>query len=187
MFRRDDDAKDDEVSSPQNENKEGGTFAADGGEAQQLLDELAATTARQAELVAQLKGKRVGESRALAQKEEELEKLRAQLAGVQAELGESRAYGEKMAQDKMSILADLLHARACLEQMKAKASWSVSFLEEKRSEHYARLQEFKERMEKTLVMYEEKLRALSIEYDEELYPHLMSVIAERRYSYALVF
>ena len=42
-------------------------------------------------------------------------------------------------------------------------------------------------MEKTLVVYEEKLRALSIEYDEELYPHLMSVIAERRYSYTLVF
>ena len=28
---------------------------------------------------------------------------------------------------------------------------------------------------------EEKLRRLSIEYDEELYPHLMSMIAERRY------
>ena len=186
MFRRDDDAKDDEVSSPQNENKEGNTEAVDGGEARQLMDELDAAHARQAELVAQLKGKYTGKSRALTQKEEELEKLRAQLAGVQAELGESRAYGEKMAQDKMDILADMLHAKACNEQLKARASWSVSFLEQQRYEHYARMQEFKERIEKTLVMYEEKLRALSIEYDEELYPHLMSVIAERRYSYSLV-
>ena len=151
LLRRDDGAKDDEVSSPQNENKEGNTKAADGGEAQQLIDELAATTARQAELVAQLKGKCAGESRALAQKEEELGKLRAQLADAQVELGESRAYAEKIAQDKMSILADLLYVRAKFEQIKAKTSWSVSFLEEKRSEHYARLQEFKERMEKTLV------------------------------------
>lgn len=186
LFRRDDDAKDDDVSSPQNENKEGNTEAVDGDEAQPLIDELAVTTARQAELVAQLKGKRVGESRALARKEEELEKLRAQLAGVQAELVESRAYGEKMARDKMNILADMLHAKACNEQIMARASWSVSFLEGQKSEHYARLQEFKERMEKALVAYEERLRALSIEYDEELYPHLMSVIAERRYSHTLV-
>lgn len=186
MFRRDDDAKDGEVSSPQNENEEGNTEAVDGGDAQQLMAELDATTARHAELVARLKGKYAGKSRALTQKEEELVALRAQLADTQVELGESRAYAEKIAHDKMSILADLLYARSKLEQMKAKTSWSVSHLEEKRAEHYASLQEFKERMEKTLVMYEEKLRALSIEYDEELYPHLMSVIAERRYSYSLV-
>ena len=36
-------------------------------------------------------------------------------------------------------------------------------------------------MEKMIALQEEKLRALSIEYDEELYPHLMSTIEERRY------
>ena len=36
-------------------------------------------------------------------------------------------------------------------------------------------------MENSLKVQEGKLRKLSIEYDEELYPHLMSVIAERRY------
>ena len=36
-------------------------------------------------------------------------------------------------------------------------------------------------MEKAIQVQEEKLRALSIEYDDELYPHLMSTIAERRY------
>jgi hypothetical protein len=191
VLRRDDGAKDDEVSSPQDENKEGDTKAADGGEAQQLLDELAATTARQAattasqaELVTQLKGKYAGESHALAQKEEELGTLRAQLADAQAELGASRAYAEKIAQDKMSILADLKYARAKLEQIKAKTTWSVSYLEEKRAEHLASLQEFKEGIEKAVAVHEEKLRALSIEFDEELYPHLMSVIAERRYSHA---
>lgn len=36
-------------------------------------------------------------------------------------------------------------------------------------------------MENALKVQEGKLRKLSIEYYEELYPHLMSVIAERRY------
>lgn len=36
-------------------------------------------------------------------------------------------------------------------------------------------------MKKTIEEQEEKLRGLSIDYDEELYPHLMSTIAECRY------
>ena len=43
-------------------------------------------------------------------------------------------------------------------------------------------------MESAVAAQEEKLRGLSIEYDEELYPHLMSMIAERRYlSYFILF
>ena len=37
-------------------------------------------------------------------------------------------------------------------------------------------------MEVALRTHEEKLRRMSIEYDEELYPHLMQMISERRYS-----
>lgn len=112
-----------------------------------------------------------------------MEKLRAQLTNAQVELEASRAYAEKIAGDKVSMLADLKYARAKLEQMKAKTSWSVSYLEEKRAEHQASVREFQGRIEKAIALQEEKLRALSIEYDEELYPHLMSTIAERRYSY----
>lgn len=36
-------------------------------------------------------------------------------------------------------------------------------------------------MEKIIQVQEEKLCGLSIDYDEELYPHLMSTIAERMY------
>ena len=60
-------------------------------------------------------------------------------------------------------------------------TWSVRYLDEKIVEHFANIDEFKVRMEKIIQVQEEKLRALSIEYDEELYPHLMSTIAERRY------
>ncbi|GKF60483.1 hypothetical protein Tco_0177269, partial [Tanacetum coccineum] len=37
------------------------------------------------------------------------------------------------------------------------------------------------RVEGLLEKQEEKLRRLSIEYDEELYPHMLSAIAERRW------
>lgn len=57
----------------------------------------------------------------------------------------------------------------------------VRYLEEKKAEHFGHIDEFRLRMEKILKEQEEKLRGLSIEYDEELYPHLMSTIAERRY------
>ena len=79
------------------------------------------------------------------------------------------------------MLADLRYAKAKLHQIKAKATWSVAYLDEKRAEHLASIQDLKERMEKIIEVQEEKLRHLSIEYDEELYPHLMSTIAERRY------
>lgn len=48
--------------------------------------------------------------------------------------------------------------------------------------HFAKLNEFIKFFNESLQSQEEKLRKLSIEYDEELYPHLMSAIAERRYS-----
>ena len=57
--------------------------------------------------------------------------------------------------------------------MEADASWSVAYLNERRAEHFANIQEFKERMDKIVQFQEEKLRRLSIEYDEELYPHLI--------------
>lgn len=54
-------------------------------------------------------------------------------------------------------------------------------MEEKKVEHVAALDDLRKKVESALVVQEEKLRRLSIEYDEELYPHLMSMIAERRY------
>ena len=149
--------------------------------AQQLMDELASTAARQAELVAQLREKYVGESSTLAQKDEELAKLRAQLADAQVELEASRVYTEKITHEKLSALAEVEKARGELHHYKSDLTWAVRFLEEKKVEHFANIAKFKEDMMKIIQVQEDKLRGLSIEYDEELYPHLMSTIAERRY------
>ena len=169
------------VAPPQNENKEEEAKVDEGVSAQQLMDELAATAARQTELVAQLKTRYVGESSTLAQKDEEIAVLRAQLAEAQAEVGSFRVYTDKVTNEKLTAMAELEQARGQLHQFRANLTWAVRYLEEKKEEHFANIAEFKVRMEKIVQAQEEKLRGLSIEYDEELYPHLMSTIAERRY------
>ena len=50
-----------------------------------------------------------------------------------------------------------------------------------KDKHFERLGVLREAVQAQLQRHEEKLRRMSIEYDEELYPQLMSMIAERRY------
>ena len=49
----------------------------------------------------------------------------------------------------------------------------VKYLEQHRSKHFSQLDEFRKAVEVALEKQEGKLRKLSIEYDEELYPHLV--------------
>ena len=55
-------------------------------------------------------------------------------------------------------------------------------MEQNKSNHFAKLDELIKFVNESLERQEEKLRRFSIEYDEELYPHLLSTIAERRYT-----
>ena len=107
------------VVPPQNESAEKGEKVAEGVSAQELLVELAATAERQTELVAQLRAQYVGESSTVAEKDEEIARLRAQLAEAQAEVESAKAHADKIAQDKVSMLADLKHAKGELRQVQA--------------------------------------------------------------------
>ena len=125
----------------------------------------------------------MGESSLIMEKDKEIERLRAQLGEALAEAESAKAREEKVAQDKVSMMADLRYARSKLREMQADKVWAVRFLNEQKDVHVAHIEQFRERIDKLVQTQEEKLRALSIEYDEELYPHLMSTIAERRYSF----
>ncbi|GJX53978.1 hypothetical protein Tco_0282347 [Tanacetum coccineum] len=65
---------------------------------------------------------------------------------------------------------------------KASCHWAVKYLEGGKNNHFAGLDEFRQRVEELLEKQEEKLRKLNIEYDEELYPHMLSAIVERRHA-----
>lgn len=98
------------------------------------------------------------------------------------EVGSVNAHADKVTDEKLAMMAELQHARGELHQFRVNLTWGVRYLEEKKVEHFGHIDEFRLRMEKMLKEQEEKLHSLSIEYDEELYPHLMSTIAERRYA-----
>ncbi|GKA69297.1 hypothetical protein Tco_0775361, partial [Tanacetum coccineum] len=121
-----------------------GPKAFEGMPVDQLMEEFDMVTAQQATLVAQL------------QKDEEIRLLKTQLANAQAEAESSRSYAQNLAEEKMALLVKVEQERADAAEYKASCHWAVKYLEG------------------LLEKQEEKLRKLSIEYDEELYPHMLS-------------
>jgi chromosome segregation ATPase len=161
-----------QVEEPPKANEEMSTEA--------LIEELSVAVARQATLVAQLKAQYAGEGSSSGQKDEEIALLKAQLASAQAALESTTTHSKRLADEKLSLLVDLSHERASFEQYKASCLWGLKYLQENKSKHFAQLDDFRKAVEAALETQEGKLRKLSIEYDEELYPHLVSAVAERR-------
>ncbi|GKF30296.1 hypothetical protein Tco_0100094, partial [Tanacetum coccineum] len=102
------------------------------------------------------------------QKDEEILLLKTQLADAQAEAESSRSYAQKLAEEKMALLVKVEQERANSADYKASCHWAVKYLEGGKNNHFAGLDEFRQRVEELLEKQEEKLRKLSIEYDEEL-------------------
>jgi hypothetical protein len=148
--------------------------------AEQLIEELS-VAARQATLVAQLKAQYASEGSSSAQKDEEIALLKAQLASAHAEVESRNAYAAKLADERMSLFVQVNEEHVAYDQYKSNCIWGVKYLEQNKSKHFSQLNDFRKAIEEKLARQEEKLRKLSIEYDEELYPHLVSAVAERRY------
>ncbi|GKC11287.1 hypothetical protein Tco_1008069 [Tanacetum coccineum] len=90
---------------------------------------------------------------------------------------------EGMPVDQLMGEFDMVTAQqaALVAQLRARFASQVKYLEGGKNNHFAGLDEFCQRVEGLLEKQEEKLRKLSIEYDEELYPHMLSAIAKRRW------
>nr|GEX99865.1 transposase (putative), gypsy type [Tanacetum cinerariifolium] len=161
--------------------RETGPKVFEGMPADQLMEEIDMVAAHQAALVAQLKARFFGECSRSVQKDEEIALLKAQLADARVEAESARSYAYKLAEEKMSLLVQLDQKRSSSADHKASCHWVVKYLEGAKNNHFAGLEEFRQGVEERLEKQEGKLRKLSIEYDEELYPHLVSSIAERRW------
>ncbi|GJT55308.1 hypothetical protein Tco_0990362 [Tanacetum coccineum] len=122
----------------------------------QLMEEFDMVTAQQAALVAQLRARFSSERSRSVQKDEEILLLKT-TSWLAKSSGESRG---------------LQGSCPCACEF-----WRG----EGKNNHFAGLEEFRQRVEGLLEKQEEKLRKLSIEYDEELYPHMLSAIAERKW------
>ena len=152
-----------------------------------LVEKLDLAAAQQAKLVAQLKAHYSGESSRLAQKDEEIALLKAQLANAHAEVRSTNLYAQKLAEEKVSLLAQVSRVQSAYDEYKSNCHWALKFVEQNKSNHFAKLDELIKFVNEALERQEGKLRKLSIDYDEELYPHLLSTSAERRYSLFLCF
>ncbi|GJY72273.1 hypothetical protein Tco_0475976 [Tanacetum coccineum] len=161
--------------------REAGPKAFEGILVDQLMGEFDMVTAQQAALVAQMRARFDRERGQSVQKDEEILLLKTQLADAQAEAESSRFYAQKLAEEKMALLVKAEQERADAAEYKASCHWAVKYLEGGKNNHFVGLDDFRQRVEGLLEKQEEKLRKLSIEYDEELYPHKLSTIAERRW------
>ena len=160
-----------------------------------VMGELASLASRQAELVAHARAQMalVTES-SRARYEEEISFLTTQLASVKAALASSEAEQlsskakleqaealvQKMADEKMAAILALEKERNAVRDREANATCALKHLEQAKDQHFANVDEIGRRCQEKLNAAEEKLCKLSIEYDEELYPHLVQSVAERR-------
>ena len=126
--------------------------------AQQLMEELGAAAERQAKLVIHLKARYVGEGSSLAQKDEEIALLRAQLADARADVESTTAYARRREDEKLSLMAKVKRERAETDQHRAKCAWGLRYLQENRSKHFTQIDDFRERVETALKVKESKLR-----------------------------
>ena len=103
------------------------------------------------------------------------------MAKTQAEVLAADERAKKVTEEKLVVFVELQRERGESQQYKADLAWGVKYLEGKKNELCDQLDQFGKKVQDSVEAQEEKLRRLSIEYDEELYPRLMSTIAERRY------
>ena len=130
-----------------------------------------------------------------ARHEREISSLTAQLASVKealasseaeqlsskAKLEQMEALMEKMAAEKAAAVLELEKERSAIREKEALARSAMEVLEQDKEHLFANIDEIGRCCQDKLNAAEEKLRKLSIEYDEELYPHLVQSVAERRY------
>ena len=144
-----------------------------------IVADLHESSQQQAILVEELRAKHDDDVRLLS-KDEEISLLKTQLEAARAELKAVNNSRAKLANEKISLLAQVSQQRGELSTHRKSCDWAIRYLQLGHKRHYANLEDFRQSI---LKMYEDKerrLRKLNIEYDEELYPQLMSTLAERR-------
>ena len=156
-----------------------------------VMEELASITARQSELVARARDGIAGESSHL---QEKISGLEAHLAALQAELASSKAeqldskaklereeVSAQRANDaRLSLMAEMEKERALANTQRVNSQWAFRYLEQNRARHFENLESFRSKIQVSIRELEEKIAKINLEFDEELYPHLVQSVVERR-------
>ena len=145
-----------------------------------IFDELRRTADYQVALAARVKACYAGESSRAVQKDEEIAYLKAKLADAQVRLEASTESSQRLRDEKLSLWADLQVERSAHNERKAACEWAVGLMDQYRTEHGAQVEALRQQFMAAHQQQEEKLRRMNIEFDEEIYPPLVSSVAERR-------
>ncbi|GJR10406.1 hypothetical protein Tco_0793058 [Tanacetum coccineum] len=139
-------------------------------------------TAQHAALVAQLRARFASERSQSVQKDEEILLLKTQLADAQAEAESLRSYAQKLAEEKMALLVKVEQERANSADYKASCHWAVKYLEGGKNNHCWPGPSFSPTSRGAKRVRRRKVTKPPVmSNDEELYPHMLSAIAERRW------
>ena len=99
---------------------------------------------------------------------------------ARAEVASVNESARKLAGEKISLLAQVGRERSELAKHKANCVWGLKYLQQGREKFFANLEDFRKAVLSLLEVKERKLRKLSLEYDKELYPHLVSTVSEHK-------
>lgn len=113
----------------------------------ELLKELSDAAKRQSSLVAQLRGRYVGEIGLSAQKDEEIISLKAQLAEAQAKVESAEADAKRCVDKSVSVLAELDRERAEAARYKAECHSTMESLERGKEKMFADMDGFRNHQE----------------------------------------
>ncbi|GJX74883.1 hypothetical protein Tco_0313478 [Tanacetum coccineum] len=139
-----------------------GPKAFEGMPVDQLMGEFDMVTAQQAALVAQLRARFSNERSQIMQKDEEILLLRTQLADAQAEAESARSYAQNLAEEKMALLVKVEQERADAAEYKASCHWAVKYLEGGKNNHFAGLDDFRQKVEGLLEKHRRENYASSV-------------------------
>ena len=125
------------ASSRKQRREEVGVGAVGDAPMDHLVDELRRAADYQVALAQRVKASYAGESSRAAEKDEEIASLKAQLASAQAAREASEAGGQKICDEKLSLLAQLQAERAAHDERKAACEWAVGYMDQYKKEHFA--------------------------------------------------
>ena len=113
--------------------------------------------------------------------EEEIALLRAQLADEKAKAEAASLEAKEFAVKSEAAAAELARERNEAARYRGECQAAMATLETGLASHLADVDSFRRHVKEALAEREQKIQALTSAYHEELYPVLMSTVAERRY------
>lgn len=107
-----------------------------------LVEELGLAASHQAALIGRLQSRYGGENSRVSVKDKEIAVLRAQLADARVEAASANASARKLADEKMSLLVQVIRERAELANHQTNYFWALKYRQQSRERFFCQYRGF---------------------------------------------